>query len=153
MKKIISSVTTFILLGAIAYRLFSINSDQSRFVGKRLDDAFNIDTPKVVVFWNIHCAPCKIELGRIRDSINEGEIKPENILAIHIGTVSMDEFNKFYKESAYPFKVILDPNVYETYFQINSTPTTLFINDKRIVEKALVGISPMLIYKIKNFYD
>jgi hypothetical protein len=67
--------------------------------------------------------------------------------------VAMEEFNKFYKQSAYPFKVILDPNIYETYFQINSTPTTLFINDKRVVEKALVGISPMLIYKIKNFYD
>ena len=153
MKKKLSSFITIVLLILFAARLWTMNSQTNSYIGKRLDTAFNVEAPNVIMFWNVDCGPCKVELGRLKDAVNDGEIKETQVTAIHIGQSEIQKYNQYIKNEAFPFQVIIDPDVYETYFQIKGTPTTLFIDKKRFVTDALVGISPTLIWKIKGHYD
>ena len=65
-------------------------------------------TRKALIFWATWCGPCTLELSRIQSLIDEGKIKPEDVVAI-----AMDQDTELVKRTSqsrgYTFTVALDP--------------------------------------------
>lgn len=92
----------------------------------------------IVIFWATWCGPCKIEMNRLKDSVNSGKIPADKVFAIN----SFEEktvIEKFLKDYQYPF-VFLDASTIADFVQVSKTPTTLFIKNGKITRMS-TGVS------------
>jgi thiol-disulfide isomerase/thioredoxin len=109
------------------------------------------NTKSVVVFWATWCAPCSVELNRINSAILNKEIDAKDIYAINTGedpSLVTKELNKKH----YVFKSYFDiDNKLANFLNSNVTPTIAFIDKNQKIQWISSGISPSLIYRIKNF--
>lgn len=106
---------------------------------------------RVFVFWATWCAPCKVELARIQDLIDQQEIKAESVLAI-----SSFEDERLLRKTAlqkkYTFPIIADRSgSLSQAFAVQVTPTFIFKNAAGQMEWIGSGISPLLSMRVKNF--
>ncbi len=102
----------------------------------------------IAVFWATWCAPCKLEMARLKESVEQGKIPPDAILAINPFETS-EVIKKFLNEKNYPFTFIEAPDVVER-LNINSTPSTAFIEDGKVVSLHS-GLSLTGIWKAESF--
>ncbi|POB14600.1 MULTISPECIES: TlpA disulfide reductase family protein [unclassified Halobacteriovorax] len=104
---------------------------------------------KVVAFyWMTTCAPCKLEMLRLKKSVENGKIAKDSIYAIN-PFESTEKIRKYLKKSPYPFTFIEDNDLgYDLGIQV--TPTTVFL-DKGIVKSFSTGISFLGIYEAEKF--
>jgi cytochrome c biogenesis protein CcmG, thiol:disulfide interchange protein DsbE len=98
------------------------------------------DSPAVVIFWASWCGPCRIEMDRLKASVESGKIPKEKIFALNLFE-SLDVIKKHLKQHHYPFQFIEVP----TYdWKIEMTPTMLLIKNGKIISQStgitLVGI-------------
>ncbi len=105
----------------------------------------------VLVFWASWCGPCTIELGRIQKAIEQHEISPIHIYAINTGE-SQAVINKVINERKFKIPIIVDESgALSKLFNVNATPTIVFIDESGEINWITSGLSPSLIYRIKKF--
>ncbi len=106
--------------------------------------------PAVLVFWASWCGPCTLELARIRDAIDAGELAADGIVAVAI----WDEFVKVKavaEERKYNFRVVFDgAGEAARQFKIKATPTTAFIDRDGRVSEFSNGLSLRTVGGIKD---
>lgn len=104
----------------------------------------------VAVFWTTWCGPCKVELDRLRDAAENGEIDPTRVLAVSVG-----EDAKTVKEAArernYKFTILLDEQGrLASRLKVAVTPTVLFLEPDNQISWMTSGLSPTLVWRSKR---
>ena len=102
----------------------------------------------VTIFWASWCGPCKIEMQRLKSSVENKKISPEFIFAIN-PFETHSEVMTFLKQNHFPFQFIEAPNITEK-LNITSTPTTMFLNQGEITSLSS-GLSFIGIWKAEYF--
>lgn len=98
----------------------------------------------MAIFWASWCGPCKIEMQRLKSSVESGKIPKEFIFAIN-PFETRPIISKFLAEHDYPFTFI-DAQEVSIKLNISSTPTTLFL-DNGVITSMNTGMSLFGIWK------
>ena len=104
----------------------------------------------MTIFWATWCAPCKLEMQRLKSSVENGKIPKGLIFAINPFETTATVVN-FLKENNFPFTFIDATNVSQR-LNISSTPTTLFIQKNEIISMKS-GLSFVGIWRAEYFID
>lgn len=102
----------------------------------------------IAIFWATWCAPCKLEMARLSSSVRNGAIPSGSIIAIN-PFESTNIVRSFLKKESFPFIFIEDRGISQR-LNINTTPTTLFIENKKIISLSS-GLSFIGIWKAEQF--
>ena len=104
----------------------------------------------IAIFWATWCGPCKIEMGRLKDSVTGGKIPGGAIYAIN-PFESNDVIRKFLSQNQYPFTFIEAPLI-SSQLKVNVTPTTVFLDDGKVLSMNS-GLSIFGIWRAEEFLD
>lgn len=111
-------------------------------------EAFPGKNRKVMaIFWATWCGPCKVEMERLKSSVESGAIPRDAIFAIN-PFESEKEIRKFMDSHSFPFNFI-DSSLGKE-LGVAVTPTTLFIDNGKI-ESMSSGMSLWGIWKAELF--
>lgn len=102
----------------------------------------------IAIFWATWCAPCKLEMARLKSSVEDGEIPEGAIVAIN-PFESSGIVRDFLKNNAYPFSFIDAPNV-TRQLKVSATPTTAFIESGKVTSLS-TGLSIIGIWRAESF--
>jgi cytochrome c biogenesis protein CcmG/thiol:disulfide interchange protein DsbE len=146
--KILSRLLFLLLIGVILQRWYS----ERKSVGINLEESIVYTVsdqesvvfppqsgPALVLFWASWCAPCKVEMSRLKASILAGKIPRERVFAFNPFEDAADA-EKFIKKEDYPLTFVSDGGVLAQRLNVTSTPTTLFIEEGKITHRSS-GIS------------
>lgn len=167
-KTILSWLLNCALLVAVGYFLWQrieIWQHQKDFLGKKagieglmtLDGAAytnsDFDPVRAVLFWATWCTPCTVELARLRDAIENGELSPNRILAISI----WDDFEAVKQEASlrkynFPIAHSKDPN-FSTQWGVQVTPTKVLLDKEHSMVDISNGIGLRFISSLKEHFD
>jgi cytochrome c biogenesis protein CcmG, thiol:disulfide interchange protein DsbE len=89
------------------------------------------DKRVIAFFWASWCGPCKIEMERLKLSVNSGSIPRERIFGINLYE-SPEVVESFLKKNDYPFTFIESPRS-ANQLEVRVTPTTMLIDKGKIV--------------------
>lgn len=101
----------------------------------------------IAIFWATWCGPCKIEMERLKSSVESDAIPRDRIFAIN-PFESPEVIGRFVKGNNYPFQFI-DSSIAKD-LGVSSTPTTLFIDETKIVSMSS-GMSLWGIWRAELF--
>jgi len=104
----------------------------------------------MTIFWASWCAPCKLEMQRLKSSVENGKIPEELIFAINPFETTATVIS-FLSKNDFPFTFISAPDVSQK-LNISSTPTTLFIEKNEIISMKS-GLSFVGIWRAEYFLD
>jgi thiol-disulfide isomerase/thioredoxin len=105
----------------------------------------------IVIFWATWCGPCSIELNRINSAILNKEIDPKYVYAVNLEE-DPDLVRAHFDKKKYSFKSYFNFNKnLASQLNVSVTPTVAFIDTDKKLSWISSGISPTLIYRIKNF--
>ena len=117
-------------------------------------DTFDLKTkthPLVVVFWATWCGPCEVELSRINQMIEKGEVTRDSVVAIasHEDRALIEKVSR---DRNYRFLVGVDEtgSVAQAY-GVRGTPTIVFIDASRKIHWITTGLSPFLGVRLSRF--
>ncbi|MBL8189280.1 MAG: redoxin domain-containing protein [Acidobacteria bacterium] len=108
--------------------------------GKRYD--LNALTGKVVVInlWFIGCSPCRKEIPRLNELVNEFSRQPVVFLAPTFD--SAETLREFLKQNSFDYQIVPDAEtIINTQFNASLFPTHIVIDQNGFVEATLVGAS------------
>ncbi|MFZ9521154.1 MAG: TlpA family protein disulfide reductase [Silvanigrellaceae bacterium] len=106
--------------------------------------------PFTVVFWTRTCGPCKLEMERIQDSVANGKISPDRIVAIHIGGTP-SEVKTHMDKYGFTFRSALDPDgIAAATLEVNLTPTIFLVSGDRKIAWASSGLGPTDVWRIEQ---
>jgi len=111
---------------------------------------FPTNTNSIIFFWASWCMPCKVEMERLKTSVNNKKINSNQIIAINPFETN-EQTHRFLKKNAYPF-IFIDAKNISKDLGINATPTIALIKDNK-VEQISSGISLWGIWKIESFLN
>lgn len=114
--------------------------------GERL--AFPSTGKNIVIFWATWCAPCKLEMARLKSSVDSGKIADRAIVAVN-SYESPEVIRKFLAESPYPFTFIDAPGLAKA-LDARATPTTVFLEQGQVTSMS-TGLSLTGIWRAEDF--
>lgn len=104
----------------------------------------------LIIFWASWCAPCKLEMNRLKKSVEEKKISPDQIFAINPFEEKEIEL-AFINKEKYPFIFLRDElNTLKIQLKIEQTPTVLLF-EKTHLKKISSGISLIGIFQAETF--
>jgi cytochrome c biogenesis protein CcmG/thiol:disulfide interchange protein DsbE len=159
----LSSVILVVLLLIVGFQRFPIIYENIKAENQKVEDISltNIQhqslqlagNKTILVFWATWCPPCKVELGRINELIKENKLPADKVIAVSMGE-SRQVVEGFLQKTPYLFQIVLDENgSLSEKFQVQVTPTLLFIEKDLTVSWRTTGVSPLLSYKIASFIN
>ena len=105
----------------------------------------------VYIFWATWCGPCHIQLAQFEKSVSDGSLNQNQIIAVSLDE-STEALRAFIKEKAYSFSVVqVATGQSWTDLNVQATPTIIFVNEKGRVHNFFTGLSPLSVFKAKNF--
>lgn len=102
----------------------------------------------IAIFWATWCGPCKVEMARLRSSVENGNIPQEKIFAVNLFE-DQQVIKKFLAQNNYPFIFISAPEVAQQ-INVKATPTTLFL-ENGVITSMSSGMSLIGIWKAEFF--
>lgn len=84
----------------------------------------------LAIFWSTSCAPCKLEMKRLKSSVESGKISRDAIFAIN-PFESVSQIRKFIKKNPHPFRFISDHEI-SSELSIQVTPTSVRFDGEKI---------------------
>jgi cytochrome c biogenesis protein CcmG, thiol:disulfide interchange protein DsbE len=103
----------------------------------------------VVLFWASWCAPCKLEMKRLQDSIENGNLQSKQVYAYN-PFEKLNIVKSFVKEQDYDFQFFTSDPPLESLVEINATPTYLWIEKDKIFRMS-TGISLIQLFWLEFF--
>ncbi len=114
---------------------------------------YDIQGPKVLIFWASWCAPCKFEMKRFHKAMANQEIPKDKILFVNMGENPKTIF-KFLKKNNYSFRIVLDKmGKLSNKFKVSSTPTIVYLDESNHIKHVSTGISALTIYRAIWLFD
>lgn len=104
----------------------------------------------IAIFWSTTCGPCKVEMARLKSSVEAGKIPRESLFAIN-PFESTETISRFLERNPYPFTFIHVPGIAHA-LGVRATPTTIFI-DKGEITSMSSGMSLTGIWKAESFFN
>lgn len=109
--------------------------------------------PKVIILWASWCIPCKLELSRFNNAIQNGDILKKDFYAVNFNE-SQSVIRRTIAKRGHIFNVFTDlGNNIAKKIGIKSVPTLIFLNKNNEIYHYSTGISPLGIIKAKQFLD
>lgn len=102
----------------------------------------------LTIFWASWCAPCKLEMARLKKSVESGLISDQSIYALNPFESDIESL-KFIKTNNYPF-TFLGKSSIASELGISATPTTIFI-DKGLITRMSTGLSILGIWRAEKY--
>ncbi len=96
--------------------------------------------PALTLFWSTRCAPCKLEMERLRNSVESGRIPADRIFLISLSD-SDKKIAKFLAATPYPF-VFLRARPVDRGIPVAATPTLVLWDQGRVIS---VSTGPSLL--------
>ena len=107
------------------------------------------DAKVIAIFWATWCGPCKIEMARLKSSIQDGKISGSQIVAIN-PFESTAIIKKFLATNSYGMTFIEAPEI-SNRLKVEVTPTTAFFDKGRVVSLSS-GMSIFGIWRAEWFF-
>jgi cytochrome c biogenesis protein CcmG, thiol:disulfide interchange protein DsbE len=107
------------------------------------------DKNYVVIFWATWCAPCKLEMNRLSQSVKEGKIPSDQIIAISPFEPDPTILD-YLEKNEYPFTFVSDSSLAKE-FNIEITPTTLLL-ERGIIKSISSGVSVWGIWQAEKLF-
>lgn len=105
----------------------------------------------LIVFWATWCSPCKLELARINKMLSDGEISPDQVIAIS-SLEAPDTVKRHVEENGYLFTVGIDTSgIIARQYKVSGTPTLLLVKEDGTIDWITMGLSPSLELRLKSF--
>lgn len=130
------------ILSPQEYRAFS-NDNNSMIVSFP-----QIENNTLAIFWATWCGPCKVEMKRLKRSVDEGKIPKNSIFAIN-SHERIELQKKHVLENDYPFIFIQAPSL-EKILEVQVTPTTALFQKTKLYDLSS-GISLIGIKQAEDF--
>jgi len=102
----------------------------------------------LVIFWSSTCAPCKLEMSRLKSSVESGKVASEDIFAVNLFE-GLETSRRFLQKNHYPFTFIHAPELVKE-LGVRVTPTTVFLDGGEVL-KMSSGISITGIWSAESF--
>lgn len=151
----------FLVLGFVLYQIVPRTMQNFETEGQSIDTSRvqNVATNEVIsfppagksiaIFWATWCAPCKLEMKRLKSSVESGAIPKDKIFAIN-PFEGQPAILKFLKSEPYPFVFIEAPELVSK-LKVEVTPTTLFIEEGKILSRSS-GLSLIGIWRAESLF-
>lgn len=136
-----------------SYRLESSkleNTSVRRLSGEEISIP-DVKRNKIVIFWATWCEPCHVEMKKLNNMLLQGQIKPDDLIAISVDE-KKEDILKFIQQESYQFLIAQDiDGRLSRKFNISATPTILFVNKNGNLDWVSTGISLSLEKRVKDF--
>ena len=113
-----------VVLSSESYEVLNKN------IGKDSISFPSSNSNSIAIFWATWCGPCKIEMNRLKASVENGKIPAGAIIAIN-PFESKEVSQKFLATNPYPFTFVDAPLVSQK-LNISATPTTVYFENEKI---------------------
>lgn len=115
-------------------------------------ETFPRNEKQIFIFWATWCGPCKLEMNRLKNSVEEGEIDGSKIIA-YSAYEDIKTIQKFLRKNPYPFEFVIDKRASLAYeLGLSLTPTVIHFNERK-AEYIGTGVSPLLVFRAKDFLN
>jgi thiol-disulfide isomerase/thioredoxin len=103
----------------------------------------------ILIFWATWCTPCKLEMQRLRASVDAGKIPPGSVYAVNPFEPE-GEILKFLTKESYPFRFMAAGDL-AVELGVEVTPTTIFIDEQGTINSMASGLSVLGIWRAESF--
>lgn len=124
---------------------------EAKLVANDKDVTFPPENNSVVLFWATWCAPCKLEMKRLQQSIENKDIKATQVYAYN-PFETHDVIKKFISQSHYDFQFIETKPSLEKIVHVQATPTYLWLEGNHIY-RMTTGISIVNLWWLEYFLN
>lgn len=160
-KKKIFTILQFALFAFVLYRIVpqfyshwqkqgqSVKSFEVLNLVTTQKEQLFINSKNFVIFWASWCAPCKLEMNRVKSLVEAGNVRADQVIALN--PFETDEAVKtFLQQQSYPFRFLSDEGRLSSSLDVKSTPTFLWIKDETIEEMSS-GIHLTGLFRLEKF--